>query len=406
MDALVRVALPIGLFRSQLRPAEHTLVLKTTYVFQHGAYAQLAPVQESLRDAQREGGRLIYPTDFGEAKLACDVVFVGPVLLAAGPTSLRVGTFERRAANPRVLGPAVQLDRQWASSCAPADGRIAHPSLPLPIEMSGPNFRMSSVLPAPAPAAALIVREQWEHLIPVALRIDTLLIDPSRSMVEVVSRGTFSYSGNVDREVLAVIDITGALASENPELLRDWSRLRVLEPAQRRPAPTERGDGTATLRRPAVTQKMTPGPAQQQRAGVQQAAPSTPPPQASPPQADPAFVTPSQEDEHITQKVRVQSAAQLAAKKFEGLDASDDAETYDGEVALAPQDTMTLEVTDDDLDDPPTPPPQQSPLARSDTMTLDAPVLPQWTSLKKPGIRTRSALSSNPRPFTTASLDT
>ena len=51
---------------------------------------------------------------------------------------------------------------------------------------------------------------------------------------------------------------------------------------------------------------------------------------------------------------------------------------------MAPQDTMTLDVTDDDLEDPPTPPPQQSPLARSDTMTLDAPVLPQWATVGTP----------------------
>ena len=370
MDALVRVAVPIGLHRSSVRPAEHTLILKSTYVLAHGGYAQPAPMQEALREAQREGGRLIYPTDFSESKAACDVVFVGPVLLGDGPVSLRAGVFQRNASTPRVFGPAVQLDRQWAASCAPADGRMPFPALPLALEMLGTTFRMSSTIPAPMPLAALVVRDRWSHMIGVALRVDTILIDPMRASVEVIAKGTFSYSGDVHQDVVAVVDTQAALATTSPDQMRTWPRVRVVDATFRRPAPTERSVPVATVRKPALTARLS--------------APTVAAPVAPPPAN--AYVDDPLSDDAPT----FDGDESTFVLGDESLEDVIDAALGKAAHGPVPSETMTIDVEDAELLEPPTipPPPHSmqeampatrplgSPYAeapRLDTITLDAP---------------------------------
>jgi hypothetical protein len=351
VDALVKAAIPIGLVRSSVRPSEFTLVLKSTWILQHGAYARLAPFQELLREPQREAGRLIYPTDFVDAKLACDVVLIGPALMAEGPFSLRVGGLQRTGPAPRALGPAVQLDRQWASSCAPADGRMPHPAFPLLVDLQSRDFRLGSSIPGPLPWVALIVEDRLDRPLAVTLRLDTVLVDPARAQVELVMRGVFSYSGAVDHEVVAAVSPLGAPPTSSDEL-RSWSRVRLVEPSLRRPSPTARGEEPILVRSPSNTQKLV----------AQAPAPSRPP--ASSALQDPPADSSDLDD----------------APTFSGD------ETFvlgDGSVegvileALKPEPTITLDAIDDD---PPTVPPKLSPpradLQRSDTVTLDVPVVP------------------------------
>jgi hypothetical protein len=385
VDALVKAAIPIGLVRSSVRASEFTLVLKSTWVLQHGGYARLAPFQEMLREPQREAGRLIYPTDFVEAKLACDVVLIGPVLMADGPFSLRVGGLQRTSPTPRALGPAVQLDRQWASSCAPADGRMPHPAFPLVVDLQGRDFRLGSSIPGPTPWVALIVEDRVDRPLLVTLRLDTVLVDPARAQVELVMRGVFSYSGAVDREVVAAVNPLGAPPTSTDEL-RSWTRVRLVEPSLRRPSPTARGDAPVLERKPSNTQRLV---------AQAPAPPAAPAPDSSDLDDAPTF---------------------SGDETFILGDASVDGVILE---ALKPEPTITLEAIDDD---PPTIPPKrlapvqaarvdvppaashaQAPpraeLPRSDTVTLDVPVVPLAVSTALMPAITPGLVSSAAMPF-------
>ena len=225
VEVAQRSSLIVGLVRSDQRPGAYTLVVKASYDLNSRPQGVLHREQAPLREAVRDGGgRLFYPNDFVATRDACDVSLVGEVLAAEGPVIARVGSLQLRAHRAAELGPVDESESGREGSYARAAARMPFPSLPLTVEVQGSGWFASVIIPAPRPFAGLVVRGDWASVSPLALQIDGVAIDPFRSRVELVMRTYFQHPGDVDRDVVALIDGGDELFRSKPEDRATWPR--------------------------------------------------------------------------------------------------------------------------------------------------------------------------------------
>lgn len=238
MEVAQRSPVPVGIVRSRTRPGAYALVVKVTYELAGGTQGAPASEQAPLRDLwSAEAEQLLFPVDLVEGRDACDVVLAGRVLAAEGPVIAKIGSLHLRSHRAAELGPVDEETSGRPGSFARPEARVPFPSFPLSVEVQGGGWFRSGVIDAPRPMAALVIRGDWESPSPLALQIDGVAVDPFASRVELVLRAYFQHPGDVDRDVIAIVDVGASLARTTAEERASWHRDAAVEPVP--PGPSE-----------------------------------------------------------------------------------------------------------------------------------------------------------------------
>ncbi len=230
MEAALRLAVPVGLVRWKSNPVCFSPFVKVTYDLTSAGRAAIASEQQPISEGDVQSGRVIHPSDFAEAKGACEIALVGRVMAEhTGPGRIRVGALNREEARVGLLGAQnVGGPRAYFSTGA---NRMPFPALPLEVVVEGFGPTLRSTLPRSGPEMALVFGGAWAQSQAVPLFVDAVLIDPRKKRCSVVFRGYFSHPGDPDRSIVLVVDPLGQLQGVPAIDLEEWPRVRVVEEA-------------------------------------------------------------------------------------------------------------------------------------------------------------------------------
>lgn len=251
MDVAVRLAVPVGLCRWRDSPTCYSPLVKVTYDLKPSGWASLSAEQEPITDGEIAGGIIIWPSDFGEAKGACEIAVVGAALREhQRPIRIRVGGTALEADRAHKLGP---IGRGGGRSYFAIDAaRTSFPNLPLEIVIEGVGETVRCALPLPAPDIALVMGKAWGEAQRIRPFIDQVLLDPIRRRCVLVFRGFFTYPGDLDSDGSLVVDARGLLDTTAPREIGRWPRMSAItldDFADERtpiPAPADASDDAPT----------------------------------------------------------------------------------------------------------------------------------------------------------------
>jgi hypothetical protein len=246
-----RLAVPVGLVRWRDDPTSYSPVVKITYDLGSSGWASMAREQVPLTTGDEESGRVLRPSDFAEAKGACEVAVVGRSLVEpTGLVRLRVGGHVLEAPRGALLGAKrVGGGRDYFSD---PDHRVPFPSLPLEVVVEGFGETLRSAIAAPSAELGVAIGEGLDDYQPVQLFVDAILVEPRKRRLSLVYRGLFSHHGDVEREVRLLVDPLGRLDAASVPELSSWPQLTgpVVSPTAREDADVDHGVDTVP-RRPA-----------------------------------------------------------------------------------------------------------------------------------------------------------
>ncbi len=216
MLVATRAPLQVGVVPWPGAPGTWTIVVKRSFeLIERGTAPPAADTSSLGLDRTSLDGRVLHPTDFAPSKQECDVLVVGDQLLGPrGPVRLVAGELRKLAESAAPFGPRAgvgdsgdpmdpSLAGAWAAASfdpeafqsAPRDQRIPRPRLPLDLVVDVVDQRFATRLEVTPPEAMFLDPSGWLPRVPIALRADTVTIDPRERLLSVVFRGLATAEG-------------------------------------------------------------------------------------------------------------------------------------------------------------------------------------------------------------------
>ncbi len=228
MEVACRFPVPVGIVPWRDDAGSYSPFAKLTFDLGATGWAILSQEQVGTSEGESEGGRVLRPSDFAEAKGACEIAVVGRSLVEpTGAVRVRVGANALEAPRGGLLGPvAIGGGRKYFSSEA---HRVPFPGVPLEIAVEGFGETLRSLLPAPAVDFAYVVDGAWQHVQRIRSYIDAILIEPRKRRCCVLYRGFLSHPGDPHRSLTLIVDPLGLLDRTGPAELATWGRQRAIE---------------------------------------------------------------------------------------------------------------------------------------------------------------------------------